>query len=243
MTKPNSVISSIQSQSSGRVLMAVAILATTANAVYAGEGQFALEEVIVTAQKREQSIQDVPIAITAFGSEDLERLNASDMSDLQYSTPNLTVSSNLKSSPRLGIRGISDFSRNPGYDNRVSVYVDGMFAGRSAASNQSTLDIERIEVLRGPQGTLFGKTTVAGAISMTTRKPPEELSGSVELEVGNYDYISLTGMINGVLVEDRLFAKLMVSDKQRDGYKTNNFTGDDLNGLDEIGRASCRERV
>jgi iron complex outermembrane receptor protein len=179
MKKPNSVISSIQNQSSGRVLMAAAMLTATANAVYAGEGQFALEEVIITAQKREQSIQDVPIAITAFGSEDLERLNASDMSDLQYSTPNLTVSSNLKSTPRLGMRGISDFSRNPGYDNRVSVYVDGMYAGRSAASNQSTLDIERVEVLRGPQGTLFGKNTVAGAISLTTRKPTEEFGSPV----------------------------------------------------------------
>ena len=104
-----------------------------------------LEEVVVTAQKRAQSIQDVPIAITAFGTSDLERLNARDMSDLQFSTPNLTVSYNSKAIPRIGMRGISDYSRTPGYDNRVSVYVDGIYSGRSSASNQSTLDIERVE--------------------------------------------------------------------------------------------------
>ena len=192
-----------------------------------------LEEVVVTAQKRAQSIQDVPIAITAFGTSDLERLNARDMSDLQFSTPNLTVSYNSKAIPRIGMRGISDYSRNPGYDNRVSVYVDGIYSGRSSASNQSTLDIERVEVLRGPQGTLFGKNTVAGAISLTTKKPSEELGGFLELDAGNYDYTSVTGMVNAPLIEDTLFAKLMVNDKQRDGYRTNLFNGDELNGLDE----------
>ncbi len=192
-----------------------------------------LEEVVVTAQKRAQSIQDVPIAITAFGADDLERLNANDMADMQFSTPNLTISYNGKTIPRIGMRGISDYSRNPGYDNRVSVYVDGIYAGRSAASNQSTLDIERVEVLRGPQGTLFGKNTVAGAISLTSKKPSADLHGSVGFDVGKDDYLSVTGTLNTPVIEDKLYAKLMVSDKQRDGYKTNLFNGDDLDGLDE----------
>lgn len=194
---------------------------------------FALEEIVVTAQKREQSVQDVPIAITAFNQSDLERLNASDLSDLQYSTPNLTIATNTKVTPRVGMRGISDFSRNPGYDNRVSVYVDGMYAGRSAASNQATLDIERIEVLRGPQGTLFGKNTVAGAISLTSRKPTEEFNASAKLDIGNESYTSITGMVNGALIEDTLMAKIMVNDQQKDGYKTHLPSGDDLSGTDK----------
>jgi iron complex outermembrane receptor protein len=132
----------------------------------------------------------------------------------------------------VGLRGVSDFSRNPGYDNRVSVYVDGIFAGRSAASNQATLDLERVEVLRGPQGTLFGKNTVAGAISLTSKKPDEELRGFIQGKVGNYGYTSVTGMLNGALSE-RLFAKVMVNDTQRDGHVDNLFDNSELNGLDD----------
>lgn len=236
----NTVISSNQFPLFRRTLIASAILATTSTIppVFAeetntqGKEKVALEVIQVTAQKRTQSIQEVPIAISAFGDDDLARTNSSDMSDLQYFTPNLMIADN-GNTPRIGIRGISDFSRNPGYDNRVSVYVDGIYAGRSGAANQSTLDIERVEVLRGPQGTLFGKNTVAGALSLTSRKPTEDFSGSIKIDVGNDDYLSVTGLINGTLIEDRLLAKLVVNDKQRDGYKTNIHTGDDLDGLDE----------
>lgn len=218
---------------SGLALLSYLAIGTVIATPVSAQGSFALEEVVVTAQKREQSVQDVPIAISAFNESDLERLNAADLSDLQYSTPNLTISSNTKVTPRVGMRGISDFSRNPGYDNRVSVYIDGMYAGRSAASNQSTLDIERIEVLRGPQGTLFGKNTVAGAISLTSRKPAEEFAASIKAELGNYSSRSVTGMLNGTLIEDTLLAKIMVNDHQKDGYKTNVATGADLSGTDK----------
>jgi len=130
-----------------------------------------LEEITVTAQRREQSLQDVPIAISVLGSSDIERLNAADVRDLQFATPNLVVVSSNAAQPFFGMRGISDTSRNPGYEQRVGVYVDGVWVGRSGASNQSVLDIQSVEVLRGPQGTLFGKNTVAGAINITTRKP------------------------------------------------------------------------
>ena len=192
-----------------------------------------LEVVVVTAQKRVQSLQDVPIAITALSGADLERINAATLSDIQYSTPNLTVSTNNRSNARIGLRGVSDFSRNPGYDNRVSVYVDGIYVGRSAASNQSTLDLERVEVLRGPQGTLFGKNTVAGAINLTTKLPDGEFNGFVEANVGNYGYQSLTGMVNGSLIDDKLYGKLMVNNSQRDGHVKNLYNGDDLNGIDD----------
>ncbi len=224
-------VSPVKGQASVNTLVAV-LLGVFSTVSIAEDASFSLEEVVVTAQKREQSLQDVPIAITAFGEDDLKRLNASDMSDLQYSTPNLTISTNGKNIPRVGLRGISDYSRNPGYDNRVSVYVDGMYAGRSAVANQSTLDIQRVEVLRGPQGTLFGKNTVAGAISLTTKKPEDAFMASIKVDAGNYDYQSLSSMINGALIDEKLYAKLMLSDTQRDGFKENLFDGKDLNGLD-----------
>lgn len=192
-----------------------------------------LEEVVVTAQKRSESLQDVPIAITAFGSEDIQRLNAANLSDLQYSTPSLTISPQNRTNLRLGIRGVSDSSRNPGYDNRVSVYVDGIFVGRSAASNQATLDLERVEVLRGPQGTLFGKNTVAGAISLTTKKPENTFSGFVRGELGNYNRQAITAKVEGGLGSESLSGKLLLNTTQRDGHVDNLFDGSELNGLDD----------
>ena len=210
--------------------LVVAISSLISTAAFAQGPQ--LEEVVVTAQKRAQSLQDVPIAISAFTSDDLDRINSATLADLQYSTPNLTVSPNGRSNASIGIRGVSDFSRNPGYDNRVGVYVDGLFVGRSAAANQATLDLERIEVLRGPQGTLFGKNTVAGAISLTTKAPSNEFYGFVKAEIGNYSRQSVTAMVNAPLT-DNLFAKVMINDTQRDGHVKNLFTGGDLNGLDD----------
>jgi iron complex outermembrane receptor protein len=176
-----------------------------------------LEEITVTAQRRDQSLQDGPIAISVLGSGDIERLNASDVRDLQFATPNLVVVSSNAAQPFFGMRGISDTSRNPGYEQRVGVYVDGIWVGRSGASNQSVLDVQSIEVLRGPQGTLFGKNTVAGAISITTRKPGPDFGGYLQAEAGNFGLWRGAGSIN-VPFTDNLFGKLTFSAAQRDGF-------------------------
>lgn len=192
-----------------------------------------LEEVIVTAQKRTQDVQDVPIAITTIGSGDIERLNAATLTDIQYSTPNLTLSPDGRSNARMGIRGVSDYSRNPGYDNRVGVYVDGIYVGRSAAANQATLDLEQIEILRGPQGTLFGKNTVAGAIALTTVKPDGENSAAIKADFGTYNRRAITVKANGAIIKDKLFGKITVNNTQRDGHVKNLFNGESINGLDD----------
>jgi len=193
---------------------------------------FVLEEIVVTAQKRDQSLQDVPLAITALSSDDLQRVNAQDMKDIQFSTPNLTVNGATAATQSFGIRGISDFSRNPGYDNRVGVYVDGVWAGRSTASNQSALDIQSVEVLRGPQGTLFGKNTVAGALNITTKRPTEELGGTLAVDLGNYNLQKVMGTINLPLT-DNLLTKLSVSTTRRDGHVDDVLTGRDYEDKDE----------
>ena len=196
-----------------------------------------LEEVMVTAQKRDQSSQEVPIAITAISSADIERMGANELKDVQFSTPNLTITGNNPNQQSYGIRGISDKGRNAGYDQRLGVYVDGVWVGKGAASNQSTLDIESVEVLRGPQGTLFGKNTVAGAISINTKKPGDEFAGFISADVGNYDYRDITASIN-VPLSDSVKAKVSVNKSDRDGYIENIFLGKDFNNLDSVaGRA------
>ncbi len=142
--------------------IAIQISATLAAMIalpgYAQQPAGMLEEVVVTAQKRDQSLQDVPLAITALASEDVERLNAADMKGLQFATPNLIITGANAATQQFGIRGISDYSRNAGYDNRVGVYVDGVWVGRSTASNQVALDIQSVEILRGPQGRCSART-------------------------------------------------------------------------------------
>ncbi len=194
----------------------------------------ALEEITVTAQRREQSLQDVPIAISVLGSSDIERLNAADVRDLQFATPNLVVVSSNAAQPFFGMRGISDTSRNPGYEQRVGVYVDGVWVGRSGASNQSVLDIQSVEVLRGPQGTLFGKNTVAGAINITTRKPGPDFGGYLQAEAGNYGLWRGAGSIN-VPFTDNFFGKLTFSAAQRDGFAEDVVTrGKEYDERDEL---------
>lgn len=225
------------------------ILAGMSSATYAVEAEDSAKEenkfevIQVTSQKRSQSINDVPIAISALNGTDIERLNASDLRDMQFSVPNLVVSGFIESSPSFGIRGISDRSRNPGYDNRVGVYIDGVWVGRSSAANQSALDVERVEVLRGPQGTLFGKNTVAGAINIITKKADaDELSGKVGLELGNYNHTKFSGTLNTPISED-VSARISVTKTTRDGFIKNlNTLGlipdekfvDEFNNKDEL---------
>ncbi|GAA5191413.1 TonB-dependent receptor [Ferrimonas gelatinilytica] len=191
-----------------------------AEAPDAGASNKSIEVIQVTSQKRVQNQQEVPIAITALSEADIERVGATEVKDIQYSTPNLVIGGTNPVQQVFGIRGISDRGRNPGYDQRVGVYVDGVWVGKSAASNQSALDVQTIEVLRGPQGTLFGKNTVAGAINITTLEPTEDFSGHVQAEVGNYNKARIKAAVNGGLT-DSLAGKISLSADTRDGYVDN----------------------
>lgn len=203
----------------------------------------AIEVIQVTSQKRSQSINDVPIAISAINSTDIERLGAADVRDMQFSVPNLVISGYVESSPSFGIRGISDRSRNPGYDNRVGVYIDGVWVGRSSAANQSALDVERVEVLRGPQGTLFGKNTVAGAINIITKQADaDELSGKVGVDFGNFNLKTYRGTLS-TPITDTLSGRFSVTKSDRDGFIKNLNPGniipdekyvDEFNNKDEL---------
>lgn len=148
-----------------------------------------IEEVVVTAQKREQSLQDVPIAISAFGADQVETRGIADIEGLNGLAPNVRISKAPASATasQIAIRGSAQQNPAPYWDQPVGMYIDGVYFGKSLGSIFDVVDIERIEVLRGPQGTLYGRNTLAGALSIITRKPSGEFSGSAMVGVGNYD--------------------------------------------------------
>ncbi len=216
-------------------LVAGALVAQPALAQDADDGAESQGNVIiVTAQKREQNVQDVPVAVSVTTGADLERLQISNVESLQYSTPSLVVAGTDPTRQSFAIRGISDRSRNAGFDNRIGVYVDGVWVGRSAASNQAALDVASIEILRGPQGTLFGKNTVAGAINILTQKPEFGTSGYIEGEYGNYDNRRVKGALN-LGLSDNVAMRVSGMYRKRDGFVTNVFNGLDYDNRDEYG--------
>jgi iron complex outermembrane receptor protein len=188
--------------------------------------QLVLEEVVVTAQKRTESLVDVPISIAAVSAETLQQISIRELGELAEYIPNLQISGQTSYTTTITIRGVGSSSRNIGYDSRVGVYVDGVYTGQSPASNQDILDLERVEILRGPQGTLFGKNNVAGAINMITKKPEQEFGGELRGDFGNMNSRRLTGLLN-VPLGDKVFTKISLNDQVRDGYLTSVYTGED----------------
>ncbi|RZK03334.1 MAG: TonB-dependent receptor, partial [Novosphingobium sp.] len=161
------------------------------------EGTVGLEEIVVTAQKREQSLQDVPIAVTAVTQENLQANRIFTVNDLSAVAPGVTVkpSAGGISTPSFTIRGQTSFGVVAGSDKQVSIYVDGVYIGSPRGSIFQLPDIQRLEVLRGPQGTLFGRNATAGAISVTTRDPTGDARVKLEGSYGNYDAYRLRATV------------------------------------------------
>ena len=181
---------------------------------------FTLEEVIVTAQKRDENSQSVPISIQAFGAEGMEKLGATQLFDLSKSAPSLSASGIPGSNATSGLRGVIDQSRNIGIDARMGVYIDGVYQGRSSTANQPLVGLASVEILRGPQGTLFGKNTVSGAINLNTKKATEEFEGEVKLGVGNEGALNTSARVSGAL-SDSIYGSLSYLKQSRDGFYKN----------------------
>lgn len=186
-----------------------------------------IEQITVTAQKRSQRIIDVPVSIAAVTAEALEKSGIQQLSELGDYVPNVNITSAGSLDSAVQIRGVGSHSRNIGFDTRVGVYVDGIYMGQSPAINQDLIDLERVEILRGPQGALFGKNTVAGAINLISKKPSDELETEVSIQIGNYNAQQLTAKSNIPLTE-KAFLNLSASKIDRDGYINNTLTGDKL---------------
>ncbi|HWT52660.1 MAG TPA: TonB-dependent receptor [Caulobacter sp.] len=192
----------------------------------------ALEEIVVTATKREQTLQDVPISVAVTGQQTIERAQVKDLIDLQSVVPSLKVSQfNATGQTNFVIRGFGNGNGNDGIESSVGVFIDGVYRSRSAAALDDLPEVERIEVLRGPQSTLFGKNVSAGAISIVTKKPQFETGGKLEASVGNYNLRQIKGTFTGPL-SDTLAVRLSGSLNKRDGFFTNLTTGNDVNDRD-----------
>ena len=186
-----------------------------------------LEQVLVTAQRREQAQQEVPISIQVVGTDLLDDVAADDLGDLTVFVPGLDVSSESPTQPRYSIRGIRSNDFGIGTDPSVGVYVDGVYTARSGASLLAFNDIERIEVLKGPQGTLFGRNSAAGAISIATRQPADDFDALLRLRVGEFDRRRVEGMVNVPLRPD-IALRVNGVFNESDGWVQDATTGRDL---------------
>ncbi len=190
-----------------------------------------IKPIIVTAQRREENLQNVPVAITAMENKDLHNRGIDRVIDLQNSVPNFYFGSgtfNTRSSS--SIRGIAGATFTSGIETRATYYVDDVYLGRPAAVNMDLFDVERIEILKGSQGTLFGKNTVSGVVNITTSKPTNLWVGSVSVDAGNLNYLNSIIILNAPVIENKLFTRFSGKIIRRDGYVTNLYSGKDLNG-------------
>ncbi len=204
--------------------------AQTAAVPKAASGE--IEDIIVTARKTKESLQETPISITAFTSETLAKSGSSTINDIALRTPGLQFGNfgDIKLSPT-SLRGVVGGAGSAGADPAVGYYVDEVFVGQGPGANLDLYDVERVEILRGPQGTLFGRNTIAGVISITTKKPSDEFEASVSGSYGNYNATRIAGSVSGPIIADLLSAKISGVYNQRDGTSFNTFLKRDVNTI------------
>ena len=210
----------------------LALVLTVAVATAQAQEQTALEEIVVTAAKRPQTLQEIPVAVSVVQADALQKSQVLDVKDLQFLVPSLRVGQ-LQSSGNTNffIRGFGNGANNAGIEPSVGVFIDGVYRSRSASALNDFPNLERIEVLRGPQSTLFGKNASAGVISIITARPDlEAINGSASITYGDYSQVIVQGDVNGPL-SDTVGFGLSGSINQRDGYYENLAGGDPLGEL------------
>ena len=193
-----------------------------------------LEEVVVTAQKRAESSQDIPIAISAMGEQQLEDTGFDGISDLTMYTPSMQFG-NFGPIAFVSMRGIGSENTTAGGDPGVAMHIDGIYMGRPVATMFTAFDMERVEILRGPQGTLYGRNATGGSINLITKKPTDELGGEVDFTYGDYDWMRIRGAAN-VPITDSINARIVAFKEERDGYTENSVSGGtEANDADNYG--------
>jgi iron complex outermembrane recepter protein len=229
---------SARSRSLSTIVTAVVLTTAAPAFVMAQESTSAgpvLEQIIVTAQKREENLQTVPFSVSAVTGESLERFQYQDLKNLNGLVPNVqfTQMSNVGLTLAPSIRGIGITNNpDPYTGTEVAVVIDGVVQGTRLLGLSDQFDIERIEVLRGPQGTLFGANTLGGVVNIVSRQPTGELGAYGKLTVGNYNERNAALAVNFPIVQDVLAGKVSLSQRQRDGFYTNLFDGSDLMWID-----------
>lgn len=213
-------------------LLALAVglaLAPAVNAQAPSEpkAERSIEVIEVSATRQTENLQDVPIAVTALSANELEKMQILDLGDLESHVPNLNLHVGDASNAVIYIRGVGQIDSISFNDPGVGVYLDDVYMGRVQGSFLDVVDPQQIEVLRGPQGTLYGRNTIGGAVKFTSAKPTDITEGYVDVGVGNYGLLNLKGSISGALVEDKLLGRFAIASSTRDGYAENTLTGED----------------
>ena len=237
---------------SSRIALSAALLASCSSlpalaqsGIPEADGTGKGEEIIVTAQKIEQRAMDVPITISAVSGKRMEEIGVSDLDELSNYIPGLNIQEQSANNPGIVIRGITSDSGSAQQAPRVTLYYNGIDISRSRGSYQDIYDMERIEVIKGPQATLFGTASAVGAISLISARPKAGFSGELTAGYGNYDAKLLSGFINGG--SEKIAGRVAFAWKKRDGY-VRNIAGDagttsarttanpqaDLNGIDQF---------
>jgi iron complex outermembrane recepter protein len=176
-----------------------------------------LDDIVVTAQRREQTLQDVPISVSVFDENFVERSRVATVSDLVAFTPGVTGTTVSQTTPRIVVRGV-------GSDPALGIYVDDVYLGRGVSSVSDLFDVARVEIVKGPQGTLFGRNTTAGAISITTNRPSDQLEGMIEASYGRFNQFDVRGALNLPLGNEWAF-RVAGSSRTRDGFVRNTAGG------------------
>ncbi len=216
-------------------------LAAAPAASNAGSGAAAVPggevtEVTVTARRRTESVQKVPIAITAIGAAQIENSGAYRLDQLKQLVPSVQTLTFNPRNANVSIRGLGGnvSLTNDGLEQGVGFYVDDVYYGRPGQSQFDLVDLQQIDVLRGPQGTLFGKNTTAGAINITTREPSQTLGGTLEVSGGNLGYRQVRASLTGPIIADKLAFRVSVAGTHRDGYIHNLYNGQNLGNYDNF---------
>lgn len=216
-----------------RLVSAVSLALASSFAFGQSSGTTLLEEVVVTAQKREQSLQDAPLTVNVFSGARLESAQLNDIRDLANYTPGLSMDAFPQSQPRPYIRGIGSSDRGAGGDQSAAAFIDGVYLSRPTFLSFDSFDLERVEVLKGPQGTLWGKNVVGGAIHFVTNKPTDSFDARTMLTVGNEGTFNASAMVN-TPISDRVLMRAVFNSAQHDGYADNIFQGTEQDDQDRF---------
>ncbi len=227
--------SSALSLAMGAALLGTAHAQTTTTTQGTPQAGSQVETVIVTAERRSQRLIDVPAAISVVNAQDIQDKHLISLSDIAVEVPNVVMtSSSLFPNPT--IRGVGSASDgNPGFAPATTTYVDEVYQGRDRATNIPLAGISQVEILRGPQGTLYGKNTIGGAINITTLKPSDEFVANADAQYGNLNFNQFSGIVSGPLIGDTLMASISGFYIHHDGFITDTATHTDLNPNNEIG--------
>lgn len=205
----------------------------------ASAAPFSASEIVVTARKREESLQDVPLSVQAFSGAALQQAGIRDFAEIAYRVPGLKLSAERAVDTELFIRGIGSDIQGAGADAAVGIFVDGVYMSRSTGSLIDLYDLERVEVLKGPQALRFGKSVVGGLINYITKKPTKDFEGTVEATYGNYNKVDVAAAVRGPL-SDTVGFGLSASSKTHDGYGKNIGGGDEEDQNVQAVRAQLR---